>query len=100
MITKSLDENNKVVKGFRYTAIASFSAPTIIYVFMSKNYKLMVFYPPKNQNLGKNKKYIGILIYSVCQMSKQFPRLLSAGTCTYCFYRLTAFNESNQHRKN
>lgn len=100
MITKSLDENNKVVKGFRYTAIASFSAPTIICIYVKELQVDGFLPPPKNQNLGKNKKYIGILIYSVCQMSKQFSRLLSAGTCTYCFYRLTAFNESNQHRKN
>lgn len=36
MITKSLDENNKVVKGFRYTAIASFSAPTIICIYVKE----------------------------------------------------------------
>lgn len=55
MITKSLDENNKVVKGFRYTAIASFSAPTIICIYV-KELQVDGFLPPqKIKTLEKTK---------------------------------------------
>lgn len=55
MITKSLDENNKVVKGFRYTAIASFSDPTIICIYV-KELQVDGFLPPKKiKTLEKTK---------------------------------------------
>lgn len=55
MITKSLDENNKVVKGFRYTAIASFSAPTIICIYV-KELQVGGFLPPKKSKPWKKQK--------------------------------------------
>lgn len=55
MITKSLDENNKVVKGFRYITIASFSAPTIICIYV-KELQVDGFLPPKKfKTLEKTK---------------------------------------------
>lgn len=45
------------------------------------------------------RKYKCILIYRLHQMQKQFPPLLSAGKCTYCFHTRPTLNESNQQNK-